>query len=90
MQENVTPVYRAAAVGQVRALKALIRAGADLNAANMVSIECVTFYICLYYTVCCSVIWNNLNVEPNTHFSKKIYNSYRTCLQEFYRKYMKQ
>ena len=63
MQENTTPVYRAAAVGQVRALKALIRAGADLNAANVVSIECVTF---LYYTVCCSVIWNNSNVEPNT------------------------
>ena len=51
IQGGATPVYIAARTGQVAALKALISAGAELNTADMVSIECVDFYTyCLYYT----------------------------------------
>ena len=47
----MTPVYVAALQGHVGALKALISAGAELNTATVVSIECVNFYTyCLYYT----------------------------------------
>ena len=38
MQDKRTPVYTAAVKGQVGALRTLIGAGADLNAANVVSI----------------------------------------------------
>ena len=38
MQNKITPVYVAASHGQVGALRVLIRAGANINAANLVSI----------------------------------------------------
>ena len=51
IQNSATPVYKAAQTGQVRALKTLISAGAELNAADVVSVECIYFYTyCLYYT----------------------------------------
>ena len=45
MQENTTPVYKAAEKGYVGALRALISAGANFNTANVVSIECVKCYM---------------------------------------------
>ena len=45
MQDKRTPVFIAAQKGQVGALRTLIGAGADLNAANVVSICCVNCYI---------------------------------------------
>ena len=57
MQEKATPVYVAAANGNVEVLSALIRSGADLNSANVVSIAIVPIVTCcLYYTACCIVI----------------------------------
>ena len=51
VQNGATPVYIAAQKGHVGALKALISAGANFNAANVVSIECVNFFTyCLCYT----------------------------------------
>ena len=44
MQGKVTPVYIAAAKGHVGALRALISAGADFNAANVVSI--IFHFVC--------------------------------------------
>ena len=49
----MTPVYVAAIQGQFRALKALLSAGAELNAASVVSIECVYILFVLY------CIWNS-------------------------------
>ena len=45
MQNKFTPVFVAAANGHAGVLSALISTGADFNAANVVSIECVKFQI---------------------------------------------
>ena len=45
IQNGATPVYIAAQQGQVGTLKALISAGANINTATVVSIECVNFFM---------------------------------------------
>ena len=50
IQNGATPVYVAAQNGQVGTLRALISAGNKFNAANVVSTECVSLIIVLYYT----------------------------------------
>ena len=66
IQNGATPVYIAAQQGHVGALKALISAGANINTAKMVSIECVNFFIhyCLYYTTFGIQTWGKYRNRP--------------------------
>ena len=59
MQSKATPVHKAAENGHVGALRTLVSAGADVNAANVVSIKCVNFTFCFYYAAIGIQIRNN-------------------------------
>ena len=61
-------MYIAAETGQVGTLKALISAGANVNTATVVSIECVNF---LYIIIVCTII-PHLEFKSGTKYRNRL------------------
>ena len=62
-------MYIAAEKGQVGTLKALISAGANVNTAKVVSIECVNF---LYIIIVCTTCIPHLELKSGTKYRNRL------------------